>query len=550
MEGDNVMGEKEFNLLHEPWIRVLTEQGSIQKLSVCDVLIHAHEYRGLAGELVTQDVAVMRFLLAILQTIVYRYNEDGEEELPEDRNEVLHRWKFVWEQGHFCEEMILSYLLQWEERFWLFHPTRPFYQVTEADDGTECSAAKLNGMISESNNKTRLFSERCGIQKELLTFSEAARWLLYVNGFDDTSAKPKKKGSPSVGVGWLGKLGLIYAEGKNLFETLMLNLVLVSGEEEIWGEPRPQWEMDVPRKDERTKIPMPDNQAELLTLQSRRILLKRRDDMVTGYYLLGGDFFEKENAFVEQMTVWQEMPGKKNERSYWQPKRHSPERQMWRDFANIFFQEGGRRRPGIVDWIILLKRGKLIDREDRILFKTASVKYGDKDFFAIDVFGDYLKLQTGLFTNVGDGWEKEISNEVSICDQVAWAVGNLKNNLNMAAGQDTDTGVSTAKEEYYYRIDQPFRAWISEISGEEDLSRAEEVRMQWRKEAYRLVREYGKELVEQAGLQAMTGHAFKDPKDKTKNIYLTSFDAWNIFDAQLLRYYELRRESRQEKEEA
>lgn len=534
------MGEKEFNLLHEPWIRVLTERGVIQEVSISNALIHAHEYHGLAGELVTQDVVVMRLLLAILQTIVYRYDDEGEEELLEDKSEALRRWKSIWDRGCFDREIIHSYLSEWEDRFWLFHQTRPFYQVPEAGDGTECSAAKLNGMISESNNKIRLFSERCGIQKEQLTFPEAARWLLYVNGFDDTSAKPKKKGSPSAGVGWLGKLGLIYAEGKNLFETLLLNLVLVSGQGKVWKDPKPQWELDAPRKDERTEIPMPDNQAELLTLQSRRILLKRQRDRVTGYYLLGGDYWDKENAVDEQMTVWQEIPGKKNEESYWQPKRHSPERQMWRDFANIFCQEDGKRNPGIVAWIMLLKKRKLIDQENKILFKTASVKYGDKDFFAIDVFGDYLSLQTGLFTDIGGDWEEEIRNEVEICDHVAGIVGILKRNLNRATGQDTDSDVPSVKETYYYRIDQPFRVWISEISGEEDLSQAEEVRMQWRKEAYRLVREYGRELLNQAGPQAMIGHSFKDEKDKNKDIYWTSFDAWNIFNAQLLKCYELK----------
>ena len=534
------MGEKEFNLLHEPWIRVLTERGVIQEVSISNALIHAHEYHGLAGELVTQDVVVMRLLLAILQTIVYRYDDEGEEELLEDKSEALRRWKSIWDRGCFDREIIHSYLSEWEDRFWLFHQTRPFYQVPEAGDGTECSAAKLNGMISESNNKIRLFSERCGIQKEQLTFPEAARWLLYVNGFDDTSAKPKKKGSPSAGVGWLGKLGLVYAEGKNLFETLLLNLVLVSGQGKVWKDPKPQWELDAPRKDERTEIPMPDNQAELLTLQSRRILLKRQRDRVTGYYLLGGDYWDKENAVDEQMTVWQEIPGKKNEESHWQPKRHSPERQMWRDFANIFCQEDGKRNPGIVAWIMLLKKRKLIDQENKILFKTASVKYGDKDFFAIDVFGDYLSLQTGLFTDIGGDWEEEIRNEVEICDHVAGIVGILKRNLNRATGQDTDSDVPSVKETYYYRIDQPFRVWISEISGEEDLSQAEEVRMQWRKEAYRLVREYGRELLNQAGPQAMIGHSFKDEKDKNKDIYWTSFDAWNIFNAQLLKCYELK----------
>ena len=58
--------------------------------------------------------------------------------------------------------------------------------------------------------------------------------------------------------------------------------------------PLPVWELDEPHWKERVQIPQPDNQAALLTLQSRRLLLIREDDVVTGYTALGGDFFEEE----------------------------------------------------------------------------------------------------------------------------------------------------------------------------------------------------------------------------------------------------------------
>ncbi len=79
--------------------------------------------------------------------------------------------------------------------------------------------------------------------------------MLYLNGYDDTSAKPKEKGLPSPGTGWLGKLGLIYADGNNLFETLMLNLVLVNiSDKECWDSPKPVWEAETVKGAERTEI--------------------------------------------------------------------------------------------------------------------------------------------------------------------------------------------------------------------------------------------------------------------------------------------------------
>ena len=141
--------------------------------------------------------------------------------------------------------------------FWLFHPECPFYQVLDLDKATDYTAAKLDGELSESSNKTRLFQQRAGASKNSLLYSEAARWLIHVNAFDDTSSKPKTKGLPSPGAGWLGKLGLISAMGDNLFETLTLNLIfLKDGGNELWGE-RPIWEKEQVKTEERTEIKVP-----------------------------------------------------------------------------------------------------------------------------------------------------------------------------------------------------------------------------------------------------------------------------------------------------
>ena len=86
--------------------------------------------------------------------------------------------------------------------------------MPEAAIGTEYGAAKLNGEMSESSNKIRLFPLYAGAGKTEMTYAQAVRWLLSVNGYDDTSAKPKGKGLPSVGAGWLGKIGYIQASGE------------------------------------------------------------------------------------------------------------------------------------------------------------------------------------------------------------------------------------------------------------------------------------------------------------------------------------------------
>ena len=54
------MAETEFNLLDEPWIRVMTKDYEIKEVSLTEVLIHSHEYTDFAGELEAQNVAVLR----------------------------------------------------------------------------------------------------------------------------------------------------------------------------------------------------------------------------------------------------------------------------------------------------------------------------------------------------------------------------------------------------------------------------------------------------------------------------------------------------------
>ena len=70
------MKEREFNLLEEPWIKVLDGECRIHEVSLTDLFEQAHIYRDLCGELPTQDFAVLRLLLAVLHTVFSRYDKE------------------------------------------------------------------------------------------------------------------------------------------------------------------------------------------------------------------------------------------------------------------------------------------------------------------------------------------------------------------------------------------------------------------------------------------------------------------------------------------
>ena len=507
------MKEIEFNLLTEPWVRVRRPDNTVQEVSLTDALLHAQDYVDLAGEMPTQDAAMLRLLLAVLFTVFSRVNVEGEPEPFEEEDDALARWGDLWQLEHFPEQPLRDYLEQWKDRFWLFHPTHPFWQVPGAEIGTACSAAMLNGEMIESKNKLRLFPLYAGQSKERLSYPQAARWLLSVNGFDDTSLKPKEKNLPSISVGWLGSLGYIQALGNNLYETLMLNLTLLKDGREYWSENRPCWELETPRSAERTKIPCPDDPAQLLTLQSRRLLLHRTEGMVDGYFALGGDFFSKENAFAEQMTVWRNA-AKKNEPAVFVPCRHDPARQFWREFPAVFCQDSGHR-PGVVRWTERLQEQRLgiLDSRRKVHFRIVGVLYATQNHIE-DIFSDSLTFQAGLLDELSCKWQERIVREINNCEKAAQCVGYLAQDIAIAAGNKNENVGGSVRAQFYFAVDQPFRQWLQAIDPERD--DPDETVLRWQAQAHSIAEKQGKQMVMEAGNAALKGHRIVVDKGKKK----------------------------------
>lgn len=543
-----MMKEIEFNLLDEKWILVRKSDCTVDELSLTDALLKSHEYVELAGELPTQNVSILRLMLAVLHTVFSRYSPQGEPSPLYDSDDAADRWKELWNAGRLPEKPIRDYLASVHDRFWLFHPERPFYQTEAAKIGTEYTASKLNGAVSESGNKIRLFCGCTGVQKSELSYSEAARWLLHINNYDDAAAKPKGDNLPSPGVGWLGKLGLITIRGNNLFETLVYNLILLNHRRnfsEAWGPECPAWEPDVPNTAERAEIPMPDNLSELYTLQSRRLWLDRDNSgKVVSFRDLSGDFFPEEDAFIEPMTVWNGKKAK-NGTMHYNPKVHDNTTQMWREFSSCFYVEKGKagRRPGVVQWVDYLRGHGFIDRTRTISFETCSAKYDAKKAMYEDIFFDSLTFHTDLLTEIGEHWRAKITKEIEKCKKSAEALRDLARDIELAAGSSKDTVlkravVERACEQYYYEIDLPFRNWLEGIDPNwgADSEQEEQALREWHETAKRIALRIGQELVESAGTAAIVGRAIKDKKK-----YYSAPDAYRYFKVKLKEIYPRRR---------
>lgn len=532
------MNNIEFNLTKEPWIRVALKDGEVVERSFVEVLENAHEYLGLAGEMAAQDIAILRCLIAIVHTVFTRVDLYGEASAVSKEEECIERWKELWENKKFPSKPIVDYFEKWKDRFWLFHPERPFYQVADIQGKVkEISVSKLNGAVSESNNKIRLFSQLSGIGKEAMTFAESARWLLFLNGFDDCAVKSKQPGNAPIA--WLGKLGLIYNIGDNLFETIMLNMPMLHGKDEVpWKADFPTWERENGHKKERQTIEMPEDLAGLYTLQSRLLILIKNENAVTGYCILGGDVFEDSNALGEPMTIWELAKKNKSGVLSYKPFQHIRKRFIWRDFSVITAASESFLKPGIISWCERLGREKILSRNRMLKIGIIGVRY-DSEFRCniTDMIFDDMTFNADILSEVGRYWRKDICEQIENIDKSAYYLGELVEELKKANGTysaKSKDEQENAKLEMYYEVDRAFREWLVKVNADQDAEERAALELELENEVKRIALKTAQEQVDQSGEGAYIGRTVE--KNKKKEFY-SAPKAFNRFKKKIYDLY-------------
>ncbi len=532
------MEEKEFNLLKEPWILVLNLSGETEEVSLLTVLERAHEFRCLAGELPTQDVAVLRLLLAALYATFTRADAQGNRNPIKNALEALERWESLWELKHFPIEPIKTRLCHYEERFYLFHPERPFYQVAGLHEanGKYNTVAQIVSDVP-SRVERRFLSMKSGINAEVLSYAEATRWLVSMQAWDYAGKKASVVGGSKDGggTGWLGKIGVVYPASKTLFETLMMNFVLLKSDGSLLQFGSPTWEenqIPSPQKKERR----PSGYSELLTWQSRRVRLFSGDgdesDLVKGVLYSYGDVFQTTDMFIEQMTGWH-LSTQGNTKGHFIPNKHRAERSLWRDLSSILPQatngsEFNHHNPGVIQWLALLKERNVLHR-NIIRFCAVGFHYGPMDAKVEAMTADDLSIHTGIFTEIGIEWIAIITSLLQLTDKCIQLLSYLAVNLAKASG-DSDSSYHTAgggssiasKAEAYFRLDMPFRKWLANIDPlQTDIAEAEQ---DWKNIVRRILLQMGEELAHQAGEKAISGRWVNTKKGgrEEKRLYTAS----------------------------
>lgn len=506
-----------FNLLDEPWIVVLSRDGSDREVSVLDVFDHASDFTSIGGEVPTQTFAITRLLLAFLHRAV-----DG----PATKDD----WASLWSSQKMPMERITHYARQVHHRFNLFDPVAPFYQVaglkTARDD-----TSSLERLVADVPNGEPLFTTRSGRNLRQIGAGEAARWLVHAHAFDPSGIKTGALGDPTVkggrgypiGPGWCGWLGGVLLHGADLHQTLMLNLIgrdagnyaAVGGDDDI-----PAWERepDGPSWSERP----PRGAIDLYTWQTRRVRLVGDEHAVTGVVLANGDKITPQNRHtLEPLSAWQhsERQSRKYRSTVYMPLMHNPDRSVWRGIAALLPATAGRRAasggqpqrhlaPAVLQWISDLTAQGVLADDTKPGVRVYGIEYGAQQATISELVEDQLPMPLQVLREDQPAAGKAAVEAVSDAECVAAEVWKLAERIAQAAGAEPKSGSGdSARHDFYALLDGPYRSWLNTINANTDLAEARE---QWRQTVRRAGRAIADDVVAAAPPDAWTGREIRN----------------------------------------
>lgn len=560
------MSEKHFNLVTEPWIKVIDDQNQEREVSLEKLFTNIEHYRRLAGEMKSQDLAILRFLLAILTTVYSRYDaadqpydwlelddqmrpvsfdEDAfDSEHKRIEKGLLATWRKLYHVGHFTP-VLTEYLHQYQKRFDLFDKNTPFYQVTReqydslvpqnktiAKGKGTVAVKQINRTISESNNKPDIFSPSTSLHKNDVSLAALVRWLITYQNFTAVTDKTKitTKEKFSVSKGWLYGLDPVFITGKDLFETLMLNLVLIPSTVRFSNEvidQHPVWESSINdyiqmRKDNF----FPENLAQLYTIWSRAIHIEWNNESPT-IFSAGLPKLENENAALEPMTTWKL---DKKDKRYKPCLRwlNSLGKAMWRNFGQYvrITNDGDiantNQEPGIVQWLARLKHEKKISRDLPVHLTTVGlINDGNATSQSPAAeFVDEMQIKANVLFDDNkfnrNSWPTQIEDTVELTNKVGSFVWRFASNVGGLRGlNDTGAFANKLSARFYDQLNQPFYEWLAGLTAEDD---HDEKINGWKKEVSEIAQSTAAELLNTATPQEIRGK-MDDKKEKLNNIF-------------------------------
>ncbi|MFI0990481.1 type I-E CRISPR-associated protein Cse1/CasA [Streptomyces exfoliatus] len=521
-----------FDLTTRPWVEVLRLDGVQEELSLREVFARAGELRRITGDLPTQEFALVRLLLAIAHDAF---------EGPADVEE----WSLLWNDPQ-CFSRVGEYLDAYRDRFDLLHAEAPFFQTAGLRTAKD-EVFSLNRIVADVPNGEPFFTARMPTVSRL-GFAEAARWVVHAHAYDTSGIKSGVEGDPRakggkvypLGVGWAGNLGGVFVEGRNLRETLLLNLVAAdtSGLRFESGD-LPAWRRapSGPGGVERT----PTGVRDLYTWQSRRLRLHVDAEGAYGVVLGYGDPLHPRNRHVcEPMTAWRRSEAqekKHGEALVYMPREHDPERSAWRGLESLIADRAQAVtagsdvprfvRPGILEWIARLVTEGELPRGFLVRARTVGARYGTQQSVVDEVVDDHLAMAVVLLHRQDREYAQQAIDAVTDADHAVRALGDLASDLQRAAGKDNDSPRVAARDRAFGALEGPYRMWLSGLGTADD---PYEQRTAWQRQVYRIAAGLGERLIADAGEAAWQGRTMPA---KQGSVWLNSALARTWFTSRL-----------------
>ena len=397
-----------FNLIDQPWIPCIADEGKFVEVSLRGLLARAHELREISCETPIMSASILPLALAILHRVFG----------PEDYDE----WEMLWQAGKFDMNRLEDYFEEWHDRFDLFHPERPFYQAKD----NQVEGKSLIYLIHSIGNTATLFThanEESGIQ---LSAAEAACQLMAAQYFHTAGLNWVKGKRVPFTDSPFARGVIFWSRGSTLFETLLLNLFQYPDDGIMPNTERdmPCWEMDDPFALRHE----PNGYLDYLTWQSNRIRLIPEA--------------ESKQAIVREMTM---IPGlrlgpdvKSPQKRYVQKKKKgeyideysflyfNANKALWRDYDSLLKGSQAVKPPAAIKWLAdLTQEGPLEENYSIRLMAAGMLADQAKPIF---YRREVMPLPLELLRETD--YAASIENALGVAEDVA---GRLRNALNTLA---------------------------------------------------------------------------------------------------------------------
>ncbi|MEV0318160.1 type I-E CRISPR-associated protein Cse1/CasA [Streptomyces sp. NPDC050658] len=499
-----------FDLVDNKWLPVQLLDGSETLLSLREIFARAGGIRRLAGDVPTQDFALVRLLLAVLHDAL---------EGPQD----LDDWAELWESEEPFTP-VPGYLDQHRERFDLLHPATPFFQ-TRGLRTAKGEVFPLNRIIADVPNGELFFTMRAH-GAERISFAEAARWVVHAQAYDTSGIKTGVVGDNRAkagkaypqGVAWSGSIGGVLAEGQTLRETLLLNLIAAE-DSPVAADPhdRPAWRSEPAQPGTAHDLEQrPYGVRDLYTWQSRRLLLHADADGVHGVVLTYGDPLAPRNMHGrEPMSGWrrsQTQEKKHKQALVYMPCEHDPSRAAWRGLAALIAprdqntaprgEPPSQLRAGLVSWLARLSTERVLPARTLIRVRTYGAVYGTQQSVIDEITEDAVTMSVVLLSESDRDLGQCAIDAVSDAEAAVTALGVLAADLAQAGGSHPEAPKNTARDRGFGALDAPYRSWLAALRAGDDPRQA---RAAWQHTVRRSVGQAGAAFVGEAGEAAWQG---------------------------------------------